>query len=152
MIIRLWLTWPSHALWHFCHECFISHYNIFFFFFAVISSAKYHWHSHDKFRMKQDHANVMSSTVMIRWETQTVGATITCLVTFCATNSWSVIWSWHFLSVIINVTKHVIDPPTGWVSSLNWVMSWFKLSFSHECWWLKQWHLAALFTYLLIRR
>ena len=28
---------------------------------------------------------------------------ITGSVTFCATNSWSVTWSWHFLSVIITI-------------------------------------------------
>ena len=53
------------------------------------------------------------------------------------------------LGVKLNVTKHVIDSPTVWVSSL--IISvvyviWFQLRFSHECWWLKQWHLAALFT------
>ena len=35
---------------------------------------------------------------MIRGEPLTVGATITCLVTLCATNSWSVTWSRHFQS------------------------------------------------------
>ena len=48
-----------------------------------------------------------------------------------------------------NVTKHVISPPTVWVSpliiSVVYVI-WFGLRFSHEFWWLKQWHLAALLT------
>ena len=52
--------------------------------------------SHDKFELKQMHFSVTSSAVMIRGETQIVGATITCLVTLCATNSWSVTWSGHF--------------------------------------------------------
>ena len=38
---------------------------------------------------------------MIRGEPQTVGATITCLVTLGATNIWSVTWSRYFQSVII---------------------------------------------------
>ena len=43
----------------------------------------------------------------------------------------------------------MIDSPTVWVSSLIITVAyviWFELRFSHECWWLKQWHLAALFT------
>ena len=40
---------------------------------------------------------------MISGDTQTVGATVTCYVTFCTTNSWSVTWSRHFLSVIITI-------------------------------------------------
>ena len=70
-------------------------------FFSVISSEKCHWLSHDKFHLKQNNVSVTSSTVMITGVTQTVGATITCFVTFWATNSWSVTCSRHFQSVII---------------------------------------------------
>ena len=48
-----------------------------------------------------------------------------------------------------NVTKHVPDPLTVWVSPLiisAVYVSWFEFRFSHECCWLKQRHLAALFT------
>ena len=80
------LVWPIHASWHFCDHHFGQ--SLFHdFFFAVISSAKCHWHSHVKFPLKQNHVSVTSSTVMIRGETQTVDATITCLETFCATKS-----------------------------------------------------------------
>ena len=37
-----------------------------------------------------------------------------------------------------NVTKHVIGPPTVWVSPLIIsvvYVSWFELRFNHECWW-----------------
>ena len=52
------------------------------FVFTVISSAKCHWHSHDKFRVKQNNVSVTSFTVIISDKTETVGATISCLVTF----------------------------------------------------------------------
>ena len=73
------------------------------FFLMSAVQQKGHWHNHNKFRLKQNKVSVTSSTVMITGETQTVVATITCLVTLCATNSWSVTWSRHFLSVIITI-------------------------------------------------
>ena len=94
------LVWPIHASWHFCDHRLISHY-FMTFFFNLISFPKCHRHHHDKFRLKQNHVSVTSSTVMIRGETQTVVSTITCLMTLCATNSCSVTLSRHFLSVII---------------------------------------------------
>ena len=54
---------------------------------------------------------------------------------------------WVTKSWVLN-KMYMIDPPTVWVSPLIIsvvYVSWFELRFSHECWWLKQWHLAALF-------
>ena len=95
------LVWPMHASWYFCDQCFVSHYVMTLF--TVIKSAKCHWHSHDKFWLIQNHVSVTSFIVMIRDETQSVGATITCLVTLCATHSWSITWSRNFQSVIIAI-------------------------------------------------
>ena len=75
-------------------------------------------------------------------ETQTVVAIITFWMTFFATNSWSVTWLWLFRSVIITM---VMGDISTLIITVVYV-SWFELRFSHECWWLKQWHLAGLFT------
>ena len=53
--------------------------------------------------LKQNNVSLTSSTVMMMGETQTVMATITSLVTLCATNYWSVTWWRHFQSVIITI-------------------------------------------------
>ena len=59
--------------------------------------------NHDKFWLKQNHVSVTSSNMMIRDVTHAVVATITCLMTFCAINFWSVTWLRHFQSVIITI-------------------------------------------------
>ena len=94
-----WSVWSIHASWHFYDHSLVNHYGMPFF--TVISSAKCRWHSHAKLRLKQNNFSVTSSTAMIRGETLTVVATITCLVTLCATNSWSRHLHWVIIPIVM---------------------------------------------------
>ena len=98
----------------------------------MISSAKCHWHSHDTFALKQNHVCVMS-TVMIRGETQTIGATITCLITVWATNSWLATWSRHCASVIITIVLGDMQYHTPSIFQECRDDYWQKLDVRHWC-------------------
>ena len=57
--------------------------------------------SHQHSWLKRSSNQLTYTTEMIRGKTQTVGGSITCLMTFYLTpNTWSLTWSQHFLSVI----------------------------------------------------
>ena len=72
---------------------------------------------------------------MIRVEAQTVIASITCLVTLWTTNSWSISWTWHFLSVNTTIKIWEICEACEWSPAIKsaCILALFDMT-DHQRW------------------
>ena len=99
------MMWRTHAWWHFNIQRLVSHFAMtMFLLWSVLQNVT------GIVMTNSDWNKIMWASRALLWRSEirlTDGATITCLVTLCATNSWSVTWSWHFLSVIITKACYI---------------------------------------------